>query len=418
MSYESNLLRSVRVYVEPAGSYAVDNSSTAGDFINWPITEGFGMPAPARDMLDPMLSQQRLDGRAEKVVGKRTAAAAISALLASHGVDMVGNETPPPATTWALRRVLGAIMGGVSVTGNEAAATTVEAGTTTTAVTVTTNHGDRWVKGSVIGCEVSASSTALELREVASVSGDVVTVSEAFSATPVTGTSVRGGVTFYPTEDPDTSLQLFCQGRELSDNFVARGMQGGFQIEAKPGQLAKLTFDLKGAAVTHLSNHSGINVPTLANWTPVAAVGSELRVPTVNSTTRTAVLASDFACSLGFAYEPVTGYGGTETIIRMRRQRPRDGILARGTFVVPFEDGTWTTARDDREDRAIAMQIGTAAGGCWLLSFPTVQITDVTRTASASAISGQTVSWEARHDSSSTASTGELSYAAMRLHAV
>jgi hypothetical protein len=39
----------------------------------------------------------------------------MSMLLASHGVSMIGNETPPPATTWALRRILGAIMGGVEI---------------------------------------------------------------------------------------------------------------------------------------------------------------------------------------------------------------------------------------------------------------------------------------------------------------
>lgn len=416
MSYELQSLRSVRVYVEPAGSYAVDNSGTPGDFIDVPITEGFGPPAPAREMLDPMLAQVYADNRAERVAGKRSAAVQMSMLLASHGVSMVGNETPPPATTWALRRILGAIMGGVSVTGNEAAATTVQAGTTTTVVNVTTNHGDRWVKGSLMLCEISASGT-LEAREVLSVSTDAVTVKQAFSATPVTATQIGGGVTFYPTENPDTSLQLFCQGVETADSFLARGMQGGMQIEAKPGQLAKVTFDLKGAACEKLSDHSGINVPSISNWTPVACIASELTVPTVGSTTRVSVPASDFSVNLAFDYQPITGYGGTETIIRMRRQRPRDGVLARGTFTLPYEDATWITARDSRTDHAIFLQLGAARGGGWLLSFPTVQITDVTRAASASGISGITVAWEARHDTSAGAVTTELQRAAVRLHA-
>jgi hypothetical protein len=153
MSYEVNALRSLRVYVEPAGSYAVDSSATPANFIDVPMTEGFAMGPPARDMLDPMLAQVRLDGRAQRITGKRSAALQVAMLLASHGVDMVGNETQPAATTWALRRLLTAIMGGVSLTGTTAAASTVVSATTTT-VTVTATHGARWTPNSVIACVV------------------------------------------------------------------------------------------------------------------------------------------------------------------------------------------------------------------------------------------------------------------------
>jgi hypothetical protein len=413
MSYEINALRSLRIYTEPANSYGVDNSATPADFIDVPMTEGFAMGAPAREMLDPMLAQVRLDGRAERVAGKRSAAMQIAMLLASHGVDMVGNETQPSATTWALRRLLTAVIGGVSLTGTEASATTVQAGTTSTVVNVTTNHGDRWTPNSPIGCIVNG---ALEVREVLSVSTDAITVKEAFSATPTTGQSVRGGVTFYPTEDPDTSMQFIAQGRETADHFLYRGMQGGFQIEAKPGQFAKATFDLKGCAATKLSDHSGINVPSIANWSPVACVATAFTAPTVGSSTLTPVYASDVTVQLGFAYEPVTAWGGTETILRMRRQRPRDGVLGRVSFVVPYEDSTWIAARDDREDRALFMQIGNAPGATILVSFPTVQVVDVQRSASATQISGQTVVCETRHDTSAAADTTERRYAALRLH--
>lgn len=417
MSYEINTLRSLLAYVEPAGSYAVDNSGTVGDFLSVPMSEGYMASAPMRDMLDPMLAQVRLDGRAERVIGKRSAAMQLAMLLASHGVDMVGNETQPAATTWALRRLLAATMGGVSLTGTEAAATTVSSSTTTT-VTVSSGHGDRWTDGQVIACQTVSGSTALEAREVLSVSSDTITVKEAFSAAPTTSTQARGGVTFYPTEDPDTSLQFIAQGRETADHFLMRGMQGGFQIEAKPGQLAKVTFDLKGAATTKLSDHSGITVPSFSNWSPVAVVASELTVPTVGSTTRAWVAASDISLALGFAYEPVTGYTLTgETIIRMRRQRPRDGVLARLTFTVPLEDSTWIDHRDNRTDLAAFWQIGSAAGGGWLISIPTCQVTDVRLGPSASGLSGQIVTLEGRLDASAMSSTSALSYAALRLHA-
>lgn len=413
MSYEVTTLRSLRVLVEAAGSYAVDGSGTPSDFIDVPVTEGYMPAGPDREMLDPMLAQVRIDNRAERVLGKRSAKVDFSMLCASHGVDMVGNETPPAATTWALRRILGAIMGGVSLTGTEASATTVQAGTTSTVVNVTTNHGDRWTPNAPIGCIVGG---VLEVREVLSISTDAITVKQAFSATPTTGQSVRGGVTFYPVEDPDTSLQFIAQGRETADNMLFRGMQGSVQIEAKVGQLAKCTFALRGAAATKLSDHSGINVPSFANLSPVAAVASELTVPTVGSTTRAQVLASDFALTLGFDYQPITGYGGTETIVRMRRQRPRDGVLARATMTLPYEDSTWIDHRDNRTDLAVFLQVGNVAGSTLLLALPTVQVTDVQRAASATGISGQTITFESRNDTSAAADTTERRYAAVRLH--
>lgn len=416
MSIEVNSLRSVRAYVEPAGdtTYGADHSATPEDFIDLPITEGFAMPGPERDMLDPMVSQVRLDGRVKRVAGKRSGAAQLAMCLAGHGVPMIGNETPPGASTWALYRLLLAIMGGVSVTGTEAGATTVQSGTTTTAVTVTTGHGDRWGSGGgqVIGC---TTANGFEAREVLSVTGDVVSVKEAFSGIPTTGTNVSGGVTFYPTEDPDTSLQLIAQGREADDNFLLTGMQGGFQIEAKPGQLAKITFDLKGDSCTKLAAHSGINVPTFANYEPIAVVGSELTMPVVGSTTRVAPGVSDVTLALGFAYEPVTGYG-RNNVRRMRRMRPRDGVLAKITGTLPFEDGTWITARDDRENRAAFWQIGSTPGATVLISIPTVQVTQVPRAASASQLSGIQFVGESRHDASAVASTTPLSYAAFRVH--
>lgn len=418
MTYEINTLRSLRVYTEPAGSYAVDNSGTPASFLSVPISEGFMSSAPLRDMLDPLLAQVRLDGRAERVPGKRSAAMTLAMMLASHGVDMLGNETQPASSTWALRQLLTAVMGGVSLTGTQAAPTTVQAGTTATAVTVTTGHGARWTPGQVIACQTVSGSTNLEAREVLSVAGDVVTPKEAFSATPTSATNVRGGVTFHGTEDPDTSLQFIAQGRETADNFLMRGMQGGFQIEAKPGQLAKVTFDLKGAVATKLADHSGITVPTFANWNPVAVVASELTIPTVGSTTRAFVAASDITLQLGFAFEPVTGYTlDGQTIIRMRRARPRDGVLARMTFTLPYEDSTWIDHRDNRTDLAAFWQIGAAVGGGWLVSLPTCQCVDVKLGPSASGLSGQIVTLESRLDASAMSSTTPLSYAAFRLTA-
>lgn len=355
MSIELDALRSLWVY--PESTYQADQSGTFPmGFLAVPLKEGTLQAKGTRDQLDPLAAKLRADGHSRKVLGKRACTLGFGVTLHSHGVDLDGDVSAPASSSWALRMILEALMGGSFATTNPGAQTTVQAGTSTTAVVVTTGHGARFEADGVIACQTVSGSSVLELREVLSVSGDTVSVKEAFSATPVSGTPVRGGVTVYLTEDPQTSLQFVTEGQESSDRAVYRGMAGGFKIDLKVGELAALMFDLKGAGWDRMSNASP-QALSYANFSPMPLMASELHVPTVGSTTRTAVDYSAVTVEPSLVYEPVRAGGATETIKRMRRQATRP--FAKASFVTQYEDQTWYTARDDRENRALFLQIGT-----------------------------------------------------------
>ena len=311
-------------------------------------------------------------------------------------------------------RLLQAIMGGSIATTNPGAQTTVQAGTTTTTVNVTASHGGRFQAGGVIACQTVAGSSNLELREVLSVSTDAVSVKEAFSATPVTGTPVRGGVTVYLTEDPDTSLQVMIEGREATDGVVLRGLQGGFSLTLPVGGRGQLSASLAGAGWARLGS-SSVTVPSYTNVSPLALNPLDVTVPTVGSTTLVSVAASEFTCEPQIAYAPQKSGAATETIARMKRQPARP--VVKGSFTAPYQDDTWYTARDGREVRAVFARGGNLAGSAFLISIPTVQITEVQPGASGEGIAGQKVSFEGRHDTEIGGST-EVGYSALRIHFV
>lgn len=416
MTIELNALRGLWVIEEAAGSYAVDQSSTLPTgWLAMPYKEGTLTAARLVKMLDPMPAKVRADGHAKKVLGPKGSKVGFSTVLHSHGSSLHGVAAAPTAATWALMRVLKALMGATSarVTGG---ATTVQAGTTSTVVNVTAGRGADFTAGQAIACQFVSGSSIVEAREILSIATDAITVKEAFSAVPVTGTNVAGSVTFYLTEDPDTSLQMICEGRESDDRFCYRGLQGGFKIALKigpDGDLPELAFDLMGATYAALSSASP-QTPTYGVFSPFASTYAELTVPTVGSTTRAKVEQSAVSFEPNVDSKPVRSGGGIETVSRMRRQATRPFV--KGSFTIPFEDLTWENARANRTDLAVFQQIGNIAGSCCLISCPTVQVTDVQPAGSDEGISGQTVSFEGRHDESALGGSTALSYSAMRIH--
>lgn len=413
MSIEADLLRWFGIYVEPAGFYQVDESGTPASFISFPYEENTLEANGARELLDPITGKNRSDGHDKKVLGVRACTVAAATMLHSHGQDLDGDVTPVTTATWALLRVLQATMGGSIATTNESAQTiVVVTGTTTTTVEVTAAHGGRFQAGGVIACETVSGSSLLEAREILSVAGDVVTVKEAFSAAPVTGQPVRGGITVYLTEQPTTSLQVLIEGREAQDGRVYRGLQGGHSLTLPVGGRGQIAFALAGASWAPVGSVSG-TVPSYANVSNFALNPLEVHVPTIGSTTLVCVDQSEVTIEPAITYAPQKSGKATETIARMVRQPTRP--IVKGTFTVPFEDDTWNTARDNREDRAVFVQAGNIAGSGMLISMPTVQITDVQKAAAGEGIAGQVVSFEGRHDEEIAGAT-EVGYSAYRLH--
>ena len=417
MSIELDALRYLGVYGEPAGSYAVDHSGTPGDFLAVPYQEGSLQLSGTREMLDPQTAKMKLDGGDVKVIGPRRCSASLSMALHSHGLDLDGDVTAPTTANWALMRILEAVMGGSSRTANASAQTEVQAGSTTTVIDVTSGHGSSrgFAAGQVIGVEVVAG--LLELREIESVSTDAVTLKEALSGTPITSSAVRGGVTFYLTQDPDTSLQLHVEGNEAQDAAVYAGLQGAPAISYALGQIPVLSMALEGSYWSRLASSSA-TVPSYTNYSPLAAVSAELTAPTVGSATRVLVEQSSSTFEPQVTFARVLSGQASENVARMRRQPSRPAM--RGTFTAPLEDLTWYNARDNKTNIAIFQQLGNLAGGSVLISAPTVQIVDVQPGPSETGISGQVVTWEAREDQEigSAGGASDLLRSAFRLHFV
>lgn len=406
MSYELHALRGLWVDTESTFGVA---KTFPGSFLAMPFKEGSLEWKMLRKQLKPLLGKILLDGHDVNVLGAKAAELKFAVPLHSHGLDLTGVTAPPTSSTWALMRMLATLLGG-SITTTNPGATTVVSSTTTT-VTVTGTHGARFQANGCIGCRCVAGSTAIEAREVASVAGDVVTVKQAFSAAPITGQPVNGGVTFHLTEDPATALQFVIEGVETDDRVGIYGAMGGLKIDVPIGgeELPTMTFDLKGATWARLAAQAPQSL-AYSVFQAVASVAAELTVPTFGATPRVQVDQSAFTLDLALAYAPITTGGGVENVLRHRRQASRP--FAKVGFTTVFQDNTWYTARDAREVRAAYQQVGALGGECVLIAVPRMQIVDAQPAEHASAIAGVMVSAEGRHDSGAVG----LGNSVLRLH--
>lgn len=397
MSYELQSLKTLRVAREPAGSYGV--AIADGSFVYVPITEGFEGFSPGREMLDPGISTGTIDGSALKIPARKTVALKVDAILGSHGLDLDGDVAVPSHDTIAMGIMLRTVLGYAHTMPAQSSQVTVQAGSTTTSIIVSTGAGARWQTGLPIGLMVGGRYVC---SEVVGVSGDTLTLRQALTAAPTTGSAVRVGLTYAPSSNPDSALQFLASGAELDDHFRVLGCQGGMSLEAKIGQIAKIGLDLKGQTWTDEPAHAGLTEATFASYAPVRAAGGCVTVPAYGSSTRVEPLVSDFAMSFALAYEPISSYCATDTIAAMRRTRAQGGRLAKGSFTIPFEDSTWIDARDAQALRSIYFQIGDVVGATVLVAFPHVQIVGVSRAASGP-LAGQTIEWEAMPDTLSLA---------------
>lgn len=411
MSLELASLKTCRIAVEPAGSYGVEIALGAS-YQYLPITEDFAMPAPEREMQDPMVAQALINSTSIKVPGKRSGSAKVDVILGSHGLDIDGDVAVPAIGAWPLRALLETVLGGFSTATLHAAQVTVQALSTTTVVNVTTGAGARMTKGQALGL---TTANGLEWAEILSISTDAISLRQALSATPTTGQPVRHSATFYATQNPDTSLQLAMAGAEVDDHFRFSGAQcSGFAIECKPGMLPKLSVDLKGRGVRSIAAHSGLAEITHSYFSPIIASGGCITTPAFGVTTRVDPYVSDCAPSFDHKYDAVTSYCATDNIARMKLQRPAAGKAAKLTLTMPYEDVSWVTARDSKGLVSVFFQLGSEVGASGLLSFPRMQVVGVKRASSGTNLAGQTIELEALQDTLDA--TTDLGRASWRLH--
>src|SRR5690606_21490997 len=126
------IVRRVRVYVEPAGSFAVDHTGSLHDFAGVPIAEGTPQLTLTQETHNPLHARQNVRDYQEEVIGKKswtlqfTTAFAPTGVAAGDGVTATAgsSQTMPKAVRGGELKGTGATVatGGVSTGGGGAAA--------------------------------------------------------------------------------------------------------------------------------------------------------------------------------------------------------------------------------------------------------------------------------------------------------
>ena len=418
MTVQVSALGRTRIAAEAA--FAVDESGTPANFLDLPIVENSGTFVPLIEHLEPELQQQYLHSytNSKMVLAKKSSTLALTTYLAGTGAPQDGNNAW--STTWALGRMLAALMGAAYQGTPQAAATAVTAGSTTTSVNVTAGHGSTLgAPGGAYAVRIQATGL-YEAREILSVTANAVVPKVAHSAAPVTGEPIIWATTFGLTNNLAgflSTLQFLIEGAESGDEYVGLGMQGTMSIDITQGQIAKLSTQLTGASWVRSS--ASLAAATITDFSPIAHMTSELILGTgtiTASQTRNVVSHSSSTWTPGLANLPVTSPEGPASsgIIGWKRAR---GRAITGQVQVYDDTATnWITADANRTDLALFQQVGMTTSGIVLLSAPTIQLSVVPPRTPANDLYGFLVSWAGRNDEAIAAPSTDVQRSAFRVH--
>lgn len=420
MTIESSKLRRLRAQIEAAGSYAVDDTSTPSNFDDVAFIEDTFQAERTQAELMPNISEVFKDQVQESYWGPKSNTIGFSTYLYSHGQDLDGDVTATADADWAYGAMWGAVLGGRSATSNEGAQTVVQASPspTTTAVELNVGHAaGRAPVGNAIGISVGG---VYQCREVLSIATDLVTVKEAFSAAPSASDVVRGSITYYLTEDPDTSMQFLVEGREASDGFGHLGCQLtslGFSFGF--GELIQVAWQWAGSTWVGPQSATIAAQDLSAYGAPIPAEPLTLHVGTFTAGSASSLSDvcpySSVEISPNISFAPVTCGSATDTVSRMYRQRSAEGVCT-ATFTLPFEDSTWYDYWNNSTDLYLTLQCGATVGATVLIALPTVQVINVQEAEATTGIRGQQVTVRARQDAHISSPSSELQRSAMRVH--
>lgn len=406
MTIEHHLLQHMAVAVEAAGSFCT-NKSVFGDFTDVPFTEGTAQLTLTQDMLPAGIAQQKIDGYAKDVLGKKSAQLTFQMIFASTGTAATNAVTQ---ITSALGIILKATYG----------AENLSTGTTTNdssisspydLVTLTASTG---ITAGTAMALPTGTGGAYEAGIVQGKSTHDVTTQVGFTGAASNGSTCLGAATYTPTEDPDTSLQFVVEGAEQSDRWR---LEGG-QLTSPPtytttiGGLPMISFTFTFADWSNLASDQAITAAAYTAHQPAAFVSGELIAVATGTATRAVVNCSQVSFAPAISYIPVPSPSGTNGVLRWRRNRTAP--LCTLTFTLPFQDDSeWFAIRDAATDYHFALQIGRTAGAIVLIQCSTMQVTDVQRV-NEGGMAYQTVTAKSRLDTDSD-TTIPAGYAAHRV---
>lgn len=401
MTIEIANVQRMRVWTE--SSIATDGTGTLANYTDVPFIEGSAQATLDTEVLDPQLAYQHQDQISTRITGLKRCTLSFSMNLAPTGT---AGASGVAAVQGALGEILKAVMGGETLsTGDDVAASPSP---TTTSFTVADASGNSIKAGQVVGLNSGASS-AYEMRTVEEVSTNAVTLKYAVTNAPSSTDDVYGTATYYLTQvSQAATLQFILEGLENQDRWLLQGMQlQSMTIETPLGQLPRIQFQFQGVTYTHGADcstdltASSLGTATYSNVDVIHTTG-EFHWQTVGTTTINKLNVSSITFTPSLSYAMVTAPHATQIVSSWKRTR--SAPVMQVEFMLPYEDQTHFTARDNKTLKMAALQIGNVAGSSVLIEVPTMQIINVQKSA-ADQISSQTVTAIAKLDSDTTEGT-------------
>ena len=407
MSIELQNLQRLAVTEEATGSFAIDVTASA-TYRDVPIQEGSLQVTLNKPALDPNTVQQNIDALAQHVYGPRSATMSFTCVLGATGVAAGDGDSPPNFAAAALTQILRTTFGGAFSAG---------AGTDVSSVT-DANKFDAtsltaFDDGGVIGWPDSAGQ--IHAHEIQAVAADITTKID-LPATPDVADVLYAGMTIYPTNDPDKSLQFILEGAEADDRWLLMGGQlsSAPAISRTLGELPTITFNFTFADWA-LEPSAAITAAAYGTFSPTHVHGYfRAKAASITLSARALLCPATVEYSLSSpVFGPVMCGSGVNTIKRWRRVRAVPFVEV--SITVPYEDQTWFTARDNRTIYHLEDQMGTTAGGIVLITVPAAYVVDVQRVEQAG-LAYQRITFRSTIDAYVQTSTDELAVAAMRIH--
>lgn len=408
-----------RIRVEEETTFATDQTGSLGNFKEVPAVEGTPTLTISQEALNPGQLVQHIDAWNEKILGVKSASL-------SFDIPLAPTAVAADSSTTSVQNALGEMLKSMMGTETLAQGDTInDAGAAATDFDV--SNISRWSTPGPPGRAVGLVNTSgiLEVTEVESSSGSNLAFKRDFSFTPTNGATVYNSATYSMATNPTTTLQFVVEGIVSDDRWILLGCQmSSWSFTFEPGGVPRLSLTFEAAGWIHGEDgatnltSSALGTSTYTNFSPRVLSDSAFIIGTVTAAARQSGLnAAAFSVTPNLSFQSNTSPGGSASSdIITSWTRVRTGPTFSGQFTIPFEDETWRNHKESKDDLYCQIEIGNKIGNMIVISFPTIQITDVQRVDNAG-IASQNVSFEARLDTETSEGTAsDFGQSVCRIH--
>lgn len=406
MSLELHRLQRVKIQTEGTFGTAPANWTSAYDV----RVAGNATVRRILEMVEDESVTQYQDARPDAQPGLAACQLTLPCYLVSHGTPLTGSQA------WAdfwLSILLQHVMGGLEARTNMGSTFSAGWNTVTGDLASATNLR----QGGAIGCSPGTSGL-YQVRELATLATNTLTTKIAFSTAPTLAQVCHGAAVAYLADDPTSTLQALGMGKEADDQTELYGLQGGFTLDLARGRMRMITFNLRGVNWARVTGNTFAPTTTTSIFggsSPGVLKDAELQiVAAAASTARSLTHVGELRIEPQVEYEPQESTAGVNGVVRWRRVGGRPTV--RGSFLAPFGDTSWETARAAKTAFQLFLQGGATAGDIPCVSVPKLQIMDVEDQPQGRK-RAQRVTWAADHDTVTTWTAGptELERTALKI---